>query len=482
MCQGFSLAFYRLALELGVDCRLIPGESRGTNHGWNIVRVDNLYYNLDSTWDAGRTDYQHFLKSKLNFPDHYRQTDYESNFFQNRYPMALLDYEPTAQDTCSHSFLEQTVSPTCTKEGSSSFVCQHCGLSHLLSRAEPLGHSWDAGFVDQPPTETADGWYTYSCITCGAQKSETIPELDNVYRISGENRYETAFKTADLLKKQLVVDKFSCIVVASGTTFADALSGSYLASINHAPILLVNQYTVQEVADYIFANTYPESQIYILGGDAAVPSELDQLLAEEFRVKRLAGQNRYETNLAILAETGLEANGIFICTGKEFADSLSVSALRRPILLVNKTLSGEQKQLLDTASHNAIYIIGGTNAVSEEIKSELSSYGNGHLERICGDNRYQTSFQVAERFFPESAENLVLVYGHKYPDGLCGGVLAYSLNAPMLLVREQNQDHAIQYASQRNISTGAVLGGTGLISDDTLRKILQISPEQEILQ
>ena len=45
-------------------------------------------------------------------------------------------------------------------------------------------------------------------------------------RISGENRFETAFRTADEMKRVLGVNQFQAIVVASGTNFADALSGS----------------------------------------------------------------------------------------------------------------------------------------------------------------------------------------------------------------------------------------------------------------
>lgn len=54
VCQGYALLLYRLALELGVDCRLIAGDGGGA-HGWNIAEIDGLYYNLDSTWDAGKS-------------------------------------------------------------------------------------------------------------------------------------------------------------------------------------------------------------------------------------------------------------------------------------------------------------------------------------------------------------------------------------------------------------------------------------------
>mgnify|MGYP000090337698 FL=1 len=61
VCQGYASLFYRLALDAGVDTRVISGEAGGP-HAWNIVKLNGKYYNLDSTWDAGRSTYAYFLK------------------------------------------------------------------------------------------------------------------------------------------------------------------------------------------------------------------------------------------------------------------------------------------------------------------------------------------------------------------------------------------------------------------------------------
>ena len=63
--------FYRLALEAGLDARLVAGygydpiDGSKEAHGWNIVKIGDVYYNLDSTWDAGYSprEYGYFLKS-----------------------------------------------------------------------------------------------------------------------------------------------------------------------------------------------------------------------------------------------------------------------------------------------------------------------------------------------------------------------------------------------------------------------------------
>ena len=55
VCQGYSVAMYRLCLELGVECRVIGDDI--INHAWNAVRLGGGYYYADSTWDTGNYDY-----------------------------------------------------------------------------------------------------------------------------------------------------------------------------------------------------------------------------------------------------------------------------------------------------------------------------------------------------------------------------------------------------------------------------------------
>ena len=97
VCQGYALLFYRLALELGVDTRVISGTSRKQAHGWNIVRLGGKYYNVDSTWDApyGQNDqpYAYFLRCDANFTEHDRNEEYDTDQFHKTYVMAQSDYD-----------------------------------------------------------------------------------------------------------------------------------------------------------------------------------------------------------------------------------------------------------------------------------------------------------------------------------------------------------------------------------------------------
>jgi transglutaminase-like putative cysteine protease len=96
VCQGFAVLFYRLALELGVDCRYITGTGNGGSHAWNIVKLGSLYYNVDATWDQPIYEYgmpyEFFLRCGANFLDHSRDDEYASAEFYQQYPMSPEDY------------------------------------------------------------------------------------------------------------------------------------------------------------------------------------------------------------------------------------------------------------------------------------------------------------------------------------------------------------------------------------------------------
>ena len=305
----------------------------------------------------------------------------------------------------------------------------------------------------------------------------TAPEVTGVTRIAGADRYTTSFLAADQLKAKLGVQKFNTIVVASGTDFADALSGSYLAAVKDAPMLLVRSRNkeINAVKDYIKANLVSGGTVYLLGGPNAVPKTMETGL-DGFTVKRLGGATRYATNLLILEEAGVAGKDILVCTGKGFADSLSASAAKQPILLVKDNLDNNQKNFL-SKQNGKIYIIGGTGAVSTRIENQLKTYGN--ITRLGGATRYITSVMVAETFF-KNPKAVVLAYSENFPDGLSGGALACGIDAPLILVKGGKDSDAAKYTTAQGIKTGYIMGGAGLIPDRVVRKVFSMAAEDTI--
>ena len=336
-------------------------------------------------------------------------------------------------------------------------------------------HTWDSGKVTRQPSPQKDGERLFSCTICGTTRTEPIPYNSAIIRVFGADRYATSFKAADTLKSELGVEKFQSIVVASGTGFADALAGSYLAAQKNAPILLVRGANVNDVKNYIKSNLASGGTVYLLGGVNAVPKAMESGL-EGFNVKRLGGANRYDTNLLILKEAGVGDKDVIVCTGLNFADSLSASATGLPILLVKDGLYANQKEFLKSNGGNFI-VVGGTNAVNATIEKQLASYGS--VKRLAGNTRYDTSVLVAKEFF-DAPTSAVLAYAKNFPDGLSGGPLAYTLNAPLILTDNSKPAAAVTYATGAGIKSGYALGGTGLISDKVVKNIFSMTTADTI--
>ena len=238
--------------------------------------------------------------------------------------------------------------------------------------------------------------------------------------------------------------------------------------IKNAPIILVSSAEIANVTKYIKTNMASGGTVYILGGNNAVPATMEASLSG-IKTKRLAGNNRYETNIAILKECKVKGQDIMVCSGNGFADSLSVSSVKKPILLVGSELTDNQMNYLKTLTTKRFYAIGGSSVISNDVRSEISKRGT--LKKVEGSNRYATSKAVASTFFTGNRKNVVLVSGTNFPDGISAGPLANKLGAPILLVANGNYNQAKTFAKAAKCTKLYVMGGKSAISDSVVESV-----------
>lgn len=293
----------------------------------------------------------------------------------------------------------------------------------------------------------------------------------NYKRIYGKNRYNTSYKTAAEFISLKGKKQASAAIIADGSNYPDALSGSYLAGAADAPILLADKKTEDDLVAQIYSDVKVNGVIYILGGKGAVSENIEKALSANYKVKRLAGTDRYETNLKILKEgdrlLGDKKLPVMICTGTGFADSLSASATGNPVMLMGNKLTASQKEYISSLKDRETYIIGGAGVVSNAVEKEYETLTGGSAERLYGKNRYDTSVKIAERFF-EAPSSAVLVCGTNFPDGLSGGPLAMRASAPVLLAGSGDMTSIKNYIKNNYVKMQYVLGGPSLIPDSLM--------------
>jgi len=397
-----------------------------------------------------------------------------------------------------------TKAATCTEKGLEERECSRCHEKETRE-INALGHDYGEWIYDgaqvgthtrvcgNDPTHketekcqydegvTVGNTTTYTCAICHGQYSVTAseePVIEGIVRVAGDNRYKTAESITDFIMEAKAEEKLDAIVLACGGKFADALSGSYLAAVNECPIMLIDDKSAAEIEAYLKTVMNPDGKVYILGGTSAISSEIEKEVRKSVKnVVRLAGDNRYGTNLEILKDSDLTSEVILVATGKDFADSLSASATGLPLLLVKDALDDVQKSYLKDIRGRKFIILGGEKAVSSDIENQLKTYGS--VERIAGANRFETSVRIAEKLF-EAPKCAVLAFSNDFPDGLCGGPLAQMLKAPVILTRSDKASIAREYLQSQGITDGVVLGGTARIDDDTVRKLYGLSSSSPI--
>lgn len=308
----------------------------------------------------------------------------------------------------------------------------------------------------------------YAEVTVKGEEKPAVKEED--VRISGDTRYDTAYKNADALKKQLGLEMFDSAVVACGTNYPDALSAAYLAKVKNAPLLLSEAREVNGTVDYIRKNVTKGKTVYLVGGADVLPEQIKTILGSDYDVKRLEGEDRFLTNLAVLKEANVNNEEVMICSGLGYADALSAAATGKPVMLVGKALTKEQKAYLAGINPAKFYIVGGSDVVSDRVKAELETMRS--VERISGEDRYETALNVAKKFFDMTSSTVVIATGDGFADGLVGSVTAIANNAPLLLANRNNIKGVAEFVKETGAKRSIVMGGADVISNEAVKVMM----------
>ncbi|WP_411682484.1 cell wall-binding repeat-containing protein [Clostridium thailandense] len=187
-------------------------------------------------------------------------------------------------------------------------------------------------------------------------------------RVQGKDRYETSLAVAKLIGTD------NGIVLASGENFPDAVSVAPIAAAKQMPILLTPKDKLPDET-YQVINNSKVSKLYIVGGTGAISNSAISKLAN---YKRLSGQDRYETNSAIINEfiSNINFSTVYVANGEGFADALSGSAAAAktssPVILVHNSNSSQQSIVRNNIKsvHN-IDVLGGEAVLPLRIVQNL---------------------------------------------------------------------------------------------------------------
>ncbi|PRR77101.1 N-acetylmuramoyl-L-alanine amidase LytC precursor [Clostridium liquoris] len=289
-----------------------------------------------------------------------------------------------------------------------------------------------------------------------------------VQRLGGNDRYGTSIKIS-----HDNWEKSDNIILVSGENFPDALSAAPLSKKYDAPILLTSQNTISKnLLDEI--KRLGAKNAFIIGGTGVISEDIEkQLKNNSIAYTRIYGHDRYETSVNVAKMIGTN-NGAFIASGENFPDAISaapIAALKEmPILLTTKnSIPDVVKDFINNNANTGskYYVVGESGSISEDAVSGISNHS-----RLGGHDRYGTNLAVVNEF-NLSFDNTYLANGQAFPDALSGSAAAAKTSSPIILVNNSyDVKNSIIQSNLNNISTISVLGGTGVISDTLVQKII----------
>lgn len=198
------------------------------------------------------------------------------------------------------------------------------------------------------------------------------------------------------------------------------------------------------------------------------------------KAERLAGPDRYGTNLALLKAEFEAGDVLFVATGTVYPDALSAGPAvavsgGQLALTPTKALRADLKAFLEANKPSQIYIIGGEGAVSPSVEQALKKIAP--VERVSGNDRYETSLEVFNRFFASpppravSAGSVFVATGQDFPDALTASAAGGSLGEPVVLTQGKTGKElpaaTVKALKDAGVKDIHIVGGKGAVNEAT---------------
>ncbi len=275
------------------------------------------------------------------------------------------------------------------------------------------------------------GGTVVNAVTMIPSPKEMIYKGVNYKQYPGKDRYETA---ANVAVSEGAVG--GTVVIARGDDFADALVSGSLGS----PILLSRRKGIPESTLSAVMQLEPAKIIFVGGADV-LPEDQVSLLKSKLtgaNIVRLSGSDRYATAVAVAKYIDpSNKKDVIVARGDIFADALSAGTFLgkgNSVLLLTRpsSLPEETRSLLK--SRKTVLLVGSEAAINANVQKNIETLTDNDVSRIGGRNRYETSVKVATHVYPApSMQNISLVRGDVFADGVVSSFLATKFQGPVIL-------------------------------------------------
>lgn len=224
-----------------------------------------------------------------------------------------------------------------------------------------------------------------------AQQAALDAKFDTVKRVAGFNRYETDKAVIDAGDDVKVgtVDGKKVAFVASGTSFADALSAAAISWKANLPVAITGRGSLDANAKAALAEAGIQ-KVYVLGGQAVISDDvINELTALGYAPERVYGQNRSDTSVALAKwamDKGIISKTVLhVASGQQSlngADALSAGAVAgkfgQGLVVTNSRLDAGAVDDFVKAHANELtggVVFGGPTAIADSVVAQIEAAG-----------------------------------------------------------------------------------------------------------
>ncbi|MGO1469270.1 MAG: cell wall-binding repeat-containing protein [Tissierella sp.] len=210
-------------------------------------------------------------------------------------------------------------------------------------------------------------------------------ELENEFtdyepiRISGQDRFETAA----LIAKKTTNESIDEIFLALGIgNYADALAIGPVSAQNEKPLLLTSKNSIpNSTLDAI--KDMGVKKVNIIGGNVAITKNVENKLKNlGIETKRISGDDRELTAIAISKEFNLNPENIVLTNGFKYADAVvgGYFAAKNDASILLSSDNNISLSTLDYMKNGTekTYILGGENSINKVVKKDLEYILDGY--------------------------------------------------------------------------------------------------------
>lgn len=185
---------------------------------------------------------------------------------------------------------------------------------------------------------------------------------------------------------------------------------------------------------------------------------------------RIGGRDRFEVAINV-ANKFSDSKSCIVLNYLAYSDSISSSEIAKGNMPVYYTKSDsiDSNTLKDIRNkgYKNVFIIGGEKSVSKNVENELAK--TSKVTRVSGRSRYDVNYKTLDK----NKENLIVVSGENFADGLVSSALAQIKNATIAITPSNEVHERLnQYLNiNKNLKNIYIVGGEKSISKNVEKEL-----------